>query len=85
LNKEVNVDDLVSAEVVHFKSFDGKEIPPFIISHLLHQKTTKCLHCFGYMVARADNPELVFPIAYSIWLIMGMHACGKTIAQQRLW
>ena len=27
LNKEVNVDDLVSAEVVRFKSFDGKEIP----------------------------------------------------------
>jgi dipeptidyl aminopeptidase/acylaminoacyl peptidase len=27
LNKAINVDDLVSAEVVHFKSFDGKEIP----------------------------------------------------------
>jgi dipeptidyl aminopeptidase/acylaminoacyl peptidase len=27
LNKEVNVNDLVSAEVVRFKSFDGKEIP----------------------------------------------------------
>jgi dipeptidyl aminopeptidase/acylaminoacyl peptidase len=27
LNPEVNVEDLVSAEVVNFKSFDGKEIP----------------------------------------------------------
>ena len=27
LNKAINVDDLVSAEVVRFKSFDGKEIP----------------------------------------------------------
>jgi len=27
LNKEVNVNDMVSAEVVRFKSFDGKEIP----------------------------------------------------------
>ncbi len=27
LNKEVNVDDMVKAEVVRFKSFDGKEIP----------------------------------------------------------
>ena len=27
LNKEINVDDLVTAEVVRFKSFDGKEIP----------------------------------------------------------
>jgi dipeptidyl aminopeptidase/acylaminoacyl peptidase len=27
LNKAINVDDLVSAEVIRFKSFDGKEIP----------------------------------------------------------
>ena len=27
LNKEVNVNDMVSAEVIRFKSFDGKEIP----------------------------------------------------------
>lgn len=41
LNKEVNVDDLVSAEVVRFKSFDGKEIPAIYYKPLTASKDNK--------------------------------------------
>lgn len=34
LNKEVSVDDLVSAEVIRFPSFDGKEIPAILYKPL---------------------------------------------------
>ncbi len=41
LNKEVNVDDLVSATVVRFKSFDGKEIPAIYYKPLTASKENK--------------------------------------------
>ena len=41
LNKEVNVNDLVSAEVVRFKSFDGKEIPAIYYKPLNASKDNK--------------------------------------------
>ncbi|MEO7835398.1 MAG: S9 family peptidase [Ginsengibacter sp.] len=41
LNKEVNVNDLVSAEVVRFKSFDGKEIPAIFYKPLNASKVNK--------------------------------------------
>ena len=41
LNKEVDVNDLVSATVVRFKSFDGKEIPAIYYKPLTASKTNK--------------------------------------------
>jgi len=41
LNKAVNVNDLVSAEVVRFKSFDGKEIPAIYYKPLNASKENK--------------------------------------------
>ena len=41
LNKEVDQNDLVSAEVVRFKSFDGKEIPAIYYKPLTASKTNK--------------------------------------------
>ena len=41
LNKEVDVNDLVSAEVVRFKSFDGKEIPAIYYKPLTASKDNK--------------------------------------------
>jgi dipeptidyl aminopeptidase/acylaminoacyl peptidase len=41
LNSEVNDDDLVSAEVVRFKSFDEKEIPAILYKPLTASKTKK--------------------------------------------
>jgi len=41
LNKEVDVNDLVSAEVVRFKSFDGKEIPAIYYKPLTASKDHK--------------------------------------------
>jgi dipeptidyl aminopeptidase/acylaminoacyl peptidase len=41
LNKAVNVNDLVSAEVVRFKSFDGKEIPAIYYKPLNASKDNK--------------------------------------------
>ncbi len=41
LNKEVDVNDLVSAEVVRFKSFDGKEIPAIFYKPLTASKNNK--------------------------------------------
>lgn len=41
LNKEVNVNDLASAEVVRFKSFDGKEIPAIYYKPLNASKDNK--------------------------------------------
>ena len=41
LNKEVDQNDLVSAEVVRFKSFDGKEIPAIYYKPLTASKTSK--------------------------------------------
>ena len=41
LNKEVDVNDLVSAEVIRFKSFDGKEIPAIYYKPLTASKDNK--------------------------------------------
>ena len=41
LNKEVNQDDMVSAEVVRFKSFDGKQIPAIYYKPLTVSKDNK--------------------------------------------
>ena len=41
LNKEVDVNDLVSAEVIRFKSFDGKEIPAIYYKPLNASKDNK--------------------------------------------
>ncbi|MEO6843569.1 MAG: alpha/beta fold hydrolase [Ginsengibacter sp.] len=41
LNKEVNENDLVSAEVVRFKSFDGREIPAIYYKPLNASKDSK--------------------------------------------
>ena len=41
LNKEVNVNDMVSAEVIRFKSFDGKEIPAIYFKPLTASKDNK--------------------------------------------
>ncbi|MEO6536990.1 MAG: alpha/beta fold hydrolase [Ferruginibacter sp.] len=41
LNKEVNVNDLATAEVVRFKSFDGKEIPAIYYKPLTASKDNK--------------------------------------------
>jgi len=41
LNKEVDVNDLVSAEVIRFKSFDGKEIPAIYYKPLTASKDKK--------------------------------------------
>ncbi len=41
LNKEVDVNDLVSAEVVRFKSFDGNEIPAIFYKPLTASKNNK--------------------------------------------
>lgn len=41
LNKEVDVNDLVSAEVIRFKSFDGKEIPAIYYKPLTASKENK--------------------------------------------
>ena len=41
LNKEVNVNDLATAEVVRFKSFDGKEIPAIYYKPLNASKDNK--------------------------------------------
>jgi dipeptidyl aminopeptidase/acylaminoacyl peptidase len=41
LNKEVNVNDMVSAEVIRFKSFDGKEIPAIYYKPLTASKDNK--------------------------------------------
>jgi len=41
LNPEVAVDDLVSAEVIRFKSFDGKEIPAIYYKPLTASKDNK--------------------------------------------
>jgi len=41
LNSEINVNDLVSAEVVRFKSFDGKEIPAIYYKPLNASKDHK--------------------------------------------
>lgn len=41
LNKEVDQNDLVSAELVRFKSFDGKEIPAIYYKPLTASKTNK--------------------------------------------
>jgi len=41
LNKEVDQNDLVSAEVIRFKSFDGKEIPAIYYKPLTASKTNK--------------------------------------------
>ncbi len=41
LNKEVNPSDMVSAEVVRFKSFDGKEIPAIFYKPLTASKDRK--------------------------------------------
>jgi len=41
LNKEVNIDDLASAEVVRFKSFDGREIPAIYYKPLNASKSHK--------------------------------------------
>lgn len=41
LNKEVNQNDLVSAEVVRFKSFDGREIPAIYYKPLTASKDNK--------------------------------------------
>ena len=41
LNKEVDQNDLVSAEVIRFKSFDGKEIPAIYYKPLTASKSNK--------------------------------------------
>jgi dipeptidyl aminopeptidase/acylaminoacyl peptidase len=41
LNKEIDENDLVKAEVVHFKSFDGKEIPAIYYKPLQASKEKK--------------------------------------------
>ena len=41
LNKEVDVNDMVSAEVIRFKSFDGKEIPAIYYKPLTASKENK--------------------------------------------
>ncbi|MEO5890481.1 MAG: alpha/beta fold hydrolase [Ferruginibacter sp.] len=41
LNKEVDVNDMVSAEVIRFKSFDGKEIPAIYYKPLTASKDNK--------------------------------------------
>jgi dipeptidyl aminopeptidase/acylaminoacyl peptidase len=41
LNKEVSVNDLVSAEVIRFPSFDGKEIPAILYKPLTASKNNK--------------------------------------------
>lgn len=41
LNKEVNQDDMVSAEVIRFKSFDGKQIPAIYYKPLTASKDNK--------------------------------------------
>ncbi|CAN5764839.1 S9 family peptidase [soil metagenome] len=41
LNSEINVNDLVSAEVIRFKSFDGREIPAIYYKPLTASKDNK--------------------------------------------
>ena len=57
LNPAIDPNDLVSAEVVRYESFDGLEIPAIYFKPLNATADNKNRHWFGYMEVPAGSPE----------------------------
>ena len=53
------IQDLVNAEVIRYKSFDGLEIPAILYKPHQASKLNKVPALFGYTEVLVDNQELV--------------------------
>ncbi|HXL57321.1 MAG TPA: hypothetical protein VN958_13750, partial [Chitinophagaceae bacterium] len=86
LNKEIDQNDLVKAEVVRFKSFDGEEIPAIYYKPLQAGKDNKA----GALIWVHGGPggqsrvgfSKLYPVPRKSWLCS---ACSKQSRKQWLW